>query len=397
MRKTRINLLVIFLVFSLTACSSEKFWGERNEISNIAFVKVIGIDKTNEGDIRVTTTAKLSKTNEQGISVSNNSIIYTFGGKTVSEASNSIRTFADKMLYYGENDYIILGEGAANDDIGKYLDLLSRWHRSRMNTKLLIVKGGTAESLIKSMANSNTYISEKLDNLFKAMHNLSETEKITLLEFIKIFDEEYSSAYIPYIQINNKLQKQTYNDDNSNIRIGGYAILKGSSLKTYFDRRYSRGLNWINNNINQCDINVVGSNGGIVTLMIINSKTKVNTSIDKGNIVIHYNVICSSNILEQSNNSNIYNENAIKNLENKLSQEIKSEVMSVINYAAQSNNDFLGISDKVYHKYPLRWKKIKSNWNSIFPEVRYEVSVKSQIERSYIITQPNKSNRSDIE
>ena len=69
---------------------------------------------------------------------------------------------------------------------------------------------------------------------------------------------------------------------------------------------------------------------------------------------------------------------------------VKEDVHSIIAFAQDHNVDILGFGKGMFKQHPVRWEKIKDDWDNIFPNLSVDIEVKSRILRTYDITQPNR-------
>ena len=67
---------------------------------------------------------------------------------------------------------------------------------------------------------------------------------------------------------------------------------------------------------------------------------------------------------------------------------IKREVENAIRTAQDKNSDHFSILSKFIIKYPLLRDYFQENWQELFPDIKFEVSVDSRIDGTYLINEP---------
>jgi spore germination protein KC len=391
-RKLLLIVLILINIISLSSC--KKVIKGRVEIQNNLFIKTCGFDKpaSSQEDVQITIISKFLKHSDNksssGEKINN---IMTEQGKTIFEANRKFHTFSSKDIFWGQLEFILIGEEAAKDDINKYLDFVTRDHELRLTAKVFIIKENTARQIIENTNTSTFFISERLNNLVDDIPALSISKELTLADFIGTLDNKYTSAHVPYVSLVKKTTMMDENTDKYNLQLNGLAVFKKNKLFGYLDSTMSRGLNWILNDIDSGVIHVKDSKDNKIALEIINAKTKIIPKIKEGNLSASIKVDLTSNIVEQYGFEDIYNEKSIVSLEKQQETIISNEIQQVVKFAQNNQLDFLGIGDTIYHKYPIKWDNYKNDWNREFQNLDITVSVNSKISRVYVIKQPTKN------
>ncbi|MDF2865745.1 MAG: gerKC4 [Clostridia bacterium] len=179
------------------------------------------------------------------------------------------------------------------------------------------------------------------------------------------------------------------------LNLNGFAVFDGVKLLGYVSDYMARGLNWINSNIVSTIIVVKDEKEKDVSMEVINSSSKIKIDLD-GNIPqASININFSTNIGEVMSQDNIFNEVELSKIIEKQNDIVKKEAESIIEFAQKNNLDILGISDAIYHQHPLKWDIIKENWKETFKTMEITVNVQSNVNRTYHIRQPIRSESGD--
>ena len=385
MRKGIISFIAALMIICSTGCKNPI--KGRTEINKILFATVIGIDKPIEGKdtvkITITTPGIESKKPKEGKKQAEPQIL-TAEGSSFFEALRNFRFFADRKMFLGHVNFILIGEEAAKENVADCLDILVRDHELRLNSKVFVVKGNMAEKVINYAAGNDEYLASQLENLRTNAGGLSHSSGIELLKVIQTFGKKKSSTYIPYVTINNT-SYPNMTSANKDIYMEGYAIFKEMNLIGYIRDGESRGFNWVKNKIESGVIVLTTKKDNIVSVEIIDSYSKIVPHITDDHIDVSINLKMSSNIVEINGSEKIFDESTIEFLENQQNNIIKSEIQSVIAYAKDTNTDFLDIFSIIEHKYPVKWAKIKNKKEKAIEDIRFDVEVQSRINRTYTI------------
>lgn len=422
------------------------------------FVLAAGIDKANDGVNKFKLTTIGEKFNvpsgDSSSTGGKNAEIVTADGNTMFETVRNFALFKSKSVFWGHIKYILISEEVAKENILDILDFFTRDHELRFDTTIVIVKDTSAESFIRSGEQIKQFTIDLLDGVFHNIGKLSLTYEIRLSDVMQTFNNVYCSAYIPTISMvsrkndeistskvgnstvpigggkpvgtnlvkeNTSKEESTSESDSSSkqnessqsgsssskdstsakekdilyLNLNGFAVFDGVKLLGYVSDYMARGLNWINSNIVSTIIVVKDEKEKDVSMEVINSSSKIKIDLD-GNIPqASININFSTNIGEVMSQDNIFNEVELSKIIEKQNDIVKKEAESIIEFAQKNNLDILGISDAIYHQHPLKWDIIKENWKETFKTMEITVNVQSNVNRTYHIRQPIRSESGD--
>lgn len=392
MRKLLLVALALILLLTSGGCAKASL--SRTEIDRIFNTRVFGIDKGENGKIRITIATKSSGSSSQDTGGgTEKSEIMVSEGDTVFEAARLLMSFGNKKPHYGHTEYILLGEDIARDGLVPYIDFICRNYEFRYNAKIYIVKGTTAYDLINKLNVGDMFLADKLSIMEDNAGNLSVSSKVTLTEAMFIFDKPKISTYLPYIDI---VSTPLTNDVHStsmgfNLKLEGYGIFKEDKLQEFVAGNRARGINWVRKKIQSGIIIVKAPDGKNVSLEIISSKINIKPSIDKNSLKCDIKVHFTTNIAETMSRDNLFKDRELEILEGQQEQQIKKEIEDIIAFAQERNLDIFGTVTNFVMAYPNMKNELRQNWGELFPEVKFNVSVDSSINRTYLLREPTGS------
>lgn len=390
MRRFIILIIAVITLLSTTGCKN--YIQGNIEINNLEFVQVIAIDKAEDKEDFVKLTITEVNMQAGGDSEQKTSATVCSEAKTVSEAIANYQSYLDKKPFYGHLDFILIGEEAAKSGILKYLDFFSRDHEIRLNSNVIIVKGSTAEDVLKTTNKKNMFVHDRLSYLYESLGGQPVVTPVDLVEVMYILDSKVLSLYVPTIQ----LVKKTYSIDEQNalnMELSGFAVFNEDKLAYFLDEKQSRGLVWLQDKVISGIVQVESQDGNPISLEIIEAKVKKVPKIIDGHLQITVKVEMGTNIAEMAAPNDIFNEQALGYLNMLQEQKIKEEIESTLSLAQERKMDFFSTGSIVMHKYPILWQdQFEENWKEIFPEIEFKVEVKGKIYRTYNIKQPNRYN-----
>lgn len=407
MKRQKLFLYIILsTILCLSGCKVSSYFPSKAEIENLEFIRILGIDKSpqNPEEIRVTMLYMARESQPGGKAGGNSdgdqkgeaSKIRTvvWEGRTVSEAIKGAQMISERQIFLGHVFAVIIGDEAAREGITKYIDFISRGMELRLNNNVYIAKGSTAEDLIVKSSQSGKSLPDTIEHFQKNYGSTSTSGSLKLIELMGKLDGENNGIFIPALNIvaqeSDSAQGGEKGRENIVIELDGYGIIKGHMLIGYVDKQLSSAINILNNKYVSGDIIVSDPYGYAVTLEVIEMHTKKEYKFNGDDIEsVMLNIIVNSNVGEQHSNKNIYDKASLEYLFEQQADAVKDSVYSIVEYAQKHNVDVLGFGKSLFQKHPVKWGRIKDDWDSIFPNLKVDIDVKSRILRTYDITQPN--------
>lgn len=360
---------------------------QQTEIDKLIFVRAVALDKPDtESGVKITVESESSLPTTGKGETQKKALKLHAEGKTIFDADRNFSLYAERDIFWGHAKYILLGEKAAKEDVLKYLDFFIRNHENRLNTTVAVARNQSASNLLELTGTGVTH--KKIASLFDNAGKLSVSREILLSEFIERLNSKYSSAYLPCISLIKNTEEIGSHESEDHLSLDGFAIFKGKKLLDFITDKEARGLNWINGDVKSTIIVVKDKKENNISLEVIGQDVNIKTSIKDDIPSIKVKVSVESNIGELEGQVDVFDKQSLMQLEKQQNDIIKDELESVITFAKENNVDIFGFGDKIFHQHPVKWERIKDNWNEIFPELKIEVEVESKISRVYNIQQP---------
>jgi spore germination protein KC len=107
---------------------------------------------------------------------------------------------------------------------------------------------------------------------------------------------------------------------------------------------------------------------------------------EEGKPVFSIDIKVKANISEQSDSTDMEEDEFIKKLEQNCNKKIKDDIMASIKKCQSCNSDIFGFGAKVFDKNPNYWKDTKEKWNNeIYPNIDVKVDVDTKILRTGLV------------
>jgi spore germination protein KC len=387
-RRSAISIFAL-LCFSLSGC---KFFPTGKEIEKYDVVQIVGFDVSEEDptQIEVTVASKV----EKGSSESGGSVTIKTASEsapTAYEAQQKLRGETDKITFLGYVDFVLVGEDAAKEDLGKYFDYFVRGNETRQSPHVFIVKGCSAKEMMNKSNSKNLFITDRIGNILNSTEFLGNTSDVRAIDVAGMLDDRDKATVIPAIKCEKpKNQKRSGEMPEEIIKTGGFAVVKNFRLVGYIDDASALGYSFLVNKISSCPISVKDFTGANVGLEVIDSKTKVEAHFDGDKLKgVTYKISITSTLPEQQSRVKLTTEAALDELNSNQAQYVKALMENVIETSQKYGTDCIGLGDKIRMQHPNKWEKFKDKWSEIYPDLAIDVVAEANIVRSFDISLPN--------
>lgn len=384
----RIAFLSLLLAVTVTLSGCAQISRGRTEIDKLFIVRILSIDEASEGKVRLTLTTKSLSTGGGGQGAQEKAESVVAEGDTVSDAARNLIVYSDRKPSYGHTEYILFGESIAKKGILQYLDFISRQTEFRYNAKIYIVKGDRADSLVKKTNTAKMFVGDRISSIEENAALTSLSSRVSLNEALLIFDNPNLDTFIPYIETVNIMSSEE-KQDIYDILLRGFAIFKRDKFLYFTSRPEARGINWMMNKIGSGLILVRSKEGDEVSLEIIDSNVKIKPRIEGNELHCVVDASFTTNISEITGSSTLLDQESIRFLIEQQNKAIKKEIEDTIEMAQKNNSDHFSMITKYTFEYPMMRDYFKKNWKDLFPDIKFDVTVKSNIKGTYLLNEPN--------
>jgi spore germination protein KC len=392
-------IMIWIFVISLPILSG--CWNQK-ELTDLAFVMALGIDKTEDGLYHVS----FQLVNPGNVSSGQNTgggqglpiAVYKSTGRTITEAARNATKKVSRRLYYAHTNLVVVSEEVARDRtlMLNMFDAFARDPEFRTTTELVIARHSTAEEIVTTLTILDKLPVTKITKEIKFAEALKgENMSINIDDII---DGIVGSGKEPIIngyqligmkEEANKagnLQKTT---TDAFLSADGLAVIKDGALIDWIESNKSRGVIWVLDKAKSTDITLKWKGKkNAISMVPIRSKTKVSTIFKNGKPVINIKIENEGWISEANTAIDLMDPKTIAKIEKLTEKAIKKEVQSSVKEAQRLKCDIFGFGDGVHKANPKLWKKVKGDWNDYFAGLEVNVKVDSYVRREGVRTNP---------
>lgn len=395
-RKMAIILSLLLYATILSGCWSKK------ELTDLAFVIAVGIDKTKDGKymmiFQVVNPGNVAGATQRGggsggVPVS----IYKATGDNIVEASRKASKKLSRLIYYAHTNLVVISEEIAKEGIDGLLDALERNSQFRTTAMVVIARHHSAEDVLKILTPIDKISANQIIKTLQFSEKVwGQTMNVHVGDVIYDLDSTGKAPVISGVEIVGGVKKGKRqanvqaSEPDTRLNINGIAMFKNGKLVGWVFGETARGVSWVMDKIEQTSITVEWKRKKeAVSYKVVRAKTSVAAHMKNGKPSISIRIKAEGDIGESLVPIDFTNPMQIFALEKKIEQTIKSEVVHAVEKAKKEKTDIFGFGNAVYRSYPREWKKMKRAWDeSIFPQLEVNVTVDAFIRRTGLRTKP---------
>ncbi|KAB7706979.1 Ger(x)C family spore germination protein [Bacillus aerolatus] len=398
--------LLFFIMISAVLLSG--CWSQR-ELTNLAIVSALGIDKNEKGEyvgtFQIVNPGYVAGGLQGGAGGQSAPVtVRKSTGDNMMEMSRRLSTHLSRKQYFAHTNLLVIGEDLAKEEgILTILDVLDRDPEFRTTASVVIAQNGTAEDVLKALSpidkipanyvlKTMKYTEERWgENIDVALHEvitdlISPGKEPVITGFRFTGDGEQAE----------KLEKLQNTTPEALLQADGLAIIKDGKLTGWLDGETAKGAVWVLDKIQNTAIIVNWKEKkAAIAYEVIRQQTNVSAHIKNNTPSISIHIRAEGDIGEVTAPVDLTDEQTLLKIEKKVEQEIKKQVDNSIRHVQKEKADIFGFGEAVHRSDPAAWKKWKHEWNDLyFPELQVNMTVDAFVRRSGL---RNKSYLSEVE
>ncbi|MDP1442395.1 Ger(x)C family spore germination protein [Priestia megaterium] len=391
-RKGVFLLLILTITLFLTSCWSKK------ELTDLAIVAAMGLDKTKDGRYHITLqiinpgNVAGGMQGGGGGTQSPPITIYSASGNNIVEASRRASSRISRRLYYAHTNLVVVGEKLAKEEgLDTLIDGLDRDPEFRNTSTIVIANHSTAADLVKTLTPVDKIPANKiLKTLEFTQRKWGENVKTSLQDVMTSIESPGKGTVVSGFRlVGNPQQAQKLDNlqesaPAATLRASGIAVLKQGKLVDWLYGKPARGTVWILDKIQGTDINIdwAGKKDAIA-YQTVRQKTSVSAQVKNGKPHISVHTRVEGDIGDIEVPVDITNPKVITEIEQFVSKEIKKELVTAVERAQKNKTDILGFGEVIHRSRPKQFKRLKQEWNDVyFPKLNVDITVEAYIRRA---------------
>ncbi len=371
----------------------------RVEVNDLAFVTATGVDKMEDGKIRVTLQIAIPRMlgapgqggfgGEKDIGTKAVWVV-SEKGITIMDAYRKLQEKLPREIFLSHSRIIIIGEKMAQAGVSPILDFFTRYREARMRSYVLFTKGEALKNLkfIPKFEKIPAEVMREEEERDMGLGvNLKDFTHMLVAEGVEPIASEIELVPSNVIRGEESPNQKSQSKVETNESIEGAAIFKKDKLIGWMNDRETRGILWLRNKIKTgvITINIPKEKGhGKVSVQIFKSETEIIPILKQGELSLRAKVRVNADLYENSSKMDLSNPREVLFLEKKLGEAIEDRIQVTLDKAQNKfKSDIFGFGTAVQRKYPKEWEnKFKARWDQEFPKLPAKINVDVTVDRT---------------
>lgn len=378
-------MTTIRIVFILMSCFLLTGCWDRNELNEIALVRGIGIDIINNGQIEVSVEISVPKApsggggESDGMAQGSGGItlptVRTGRGATIPDALEKLQEVIPRKIFWGHTEVIIINENLAKTGLRDKMDYFMRNPRFRLHAFVFVTKGKAKDML---------GLETSLYSPSEVLTDFSEEKVMLHVTLINLLDMLNSGdAAIPMIK---KVPPQKKSKPTQTIPfIKSSAVFKNDKMVGTISDKLTRGVKWIQNDIEETQVTVNSKKGkGYISMTLLRAETKLEPVIKKnGKWKMIIKARTDDDIILNESHLNLKDPQNIKIVKKALEKKLTARLQHALDKVQKDYKaDIFGFGEAFHRKYPKQWKESKDHWDEIYPNLEVELDIHANVLRT---------------
>ncbi len=364
MKKFSALIAFVLIFLSLSGCSNPI------NVSDLAIVQAVGIDKTKDGVQISAQYLDLAKSTGATDNMSENITSVAKGNSTsVGEAVADASLSLSSPIFFGQNKLIVISSDYAKGDIGDSLDYLLRGVDSRPDV-LVAISEGKAEEIISNPERKAKIPAENLYNLLKNGEKNGVGATVTVNDILGQYADKTTDIYIPVLKSNKDY-----------VSLVGLSVFSDNKYAATISDDDAFGFLVVNNKLETGTLAIRDDELGEIGINVSKCKCKNRIAVDNGTIYFKSNVKVKFvlNDVQKGVTSKISPSDS-ERLERLLSNRLKAMCISAVKTCLDKKSDPFMIGKYLARENMGLYSKVKDDWKNYLPGITYTADVESEME-----------------
>jgi spore germination protein KC len=386
------KVIAIFIIITTTLSTTS--CGVKVDVQNLAVIMAMGVDFTDEGKYRVSYQLLNSNPPQAGSGLMGESsgssgglgVVYFEGlGETVIEAMFNMGSKISRKLHFGQLKVLVIGEKAAESGIAPIVDAMGRFSEIKTNLPVYATKG-EAGAIVRQSSSENTIPANTIDEMTNRQVLTGGQPVVYLAHLVDKMASEFGTPILGVIVI----PKSNGEPSGGSYKMDGIAVFDKDRLVGYLDEKKTLAYQYIKGKVKLASISVRRANGHKVALGILESKSKLATSIVSGEPQVIINIMQKSYLREASGDIDfVKNPEVLEELAKLQEDVVRKNIQETIDAAMEDLKvDFIGMGEAIYRQHPRDFEKIKDAWKDRFLDLNIKVYVNAEIKETGLLSKP---------
>ena len=404
-------LLVVALVavtVLLTGCNGAR------ETDEVVFVIAIGLDRADEGMVKVTYQIAVSRAlGMEASDAKQTASTITITAPSLAEARNLLKTTIGRSPNLSHNKVFVIGEEMARQGVADAIAPLNRFREFRGTMYLLTVQNGSAEEFLTKLKPVLEIIPSKyIETMMLTADEAGYYPPSFLHEFYNRLTGKSAAPYTALVAINpmtgqskpsgtktasEKIDEYTAGNipmkgASSPTNFAGMALYKEDKMVGVLTTEETRMFQMLSGDFTHGFLSVTDPQvpkKGININLRLGESPKIKATMVDGRHQFDVTILLEGEVTAIASGINYERPDLREQLEQHVSGIIKRDMLKIIDKTQLLGTDVVGFGFHARRLYPTysEWEKIAQTWTKDYTAAEINITVKTKIRRTGLMWQ----------
>ncbi|MGN0520551.1 MAG: Ger(x)C family spore germination protein [Candidatus Fimenecus sp.] len=375
MRKLIKVLVPIFLFCTLfSGCDFST-----EELKNRLIVQAIGIDRKEDGGVRVTLqTLNTEMTGNPNSGANPGDIVnsLTVEGATIAEAISNASETVGKMPLLSQNRLIVFGRETAENGLHGYLDYFVRNVQNRA-TVLVAISDTTAEELVSAKMGESVLAADSIEDILQAESFNANILSRELYNLINKLDSDTADAVLPVLRVSAEEEK-------SKIQMLSVGVFNKDCMRYELKDENIMALMLLSDEVQSGVFSVRNDVFASETVLRIKKcSTHIKPTVENGKVFFRVQVKLHLDVIENKTETPFTVDEAYITETQKQAEIYITDLLNQnLSYCfSEMQSDPFCFGMRFLRLHARFYKANITDWKAVLPSVQYQVETKAEISR----------------
>ncbi|MGN0571328.1 MAG: Ger(x)C family spore germination protein [Candidatus Fimenecus sp.] len=375
MRKLSKILVPIFLLCTLlSGCDFST-----GELKNRLIVQAIGIDRKEDGGVRVTLqTLNTEMTGNPNSGANPGDIVnsLTVEGATIAEAVSNAAETVGKMPLLSQNRLIVFGRETAESGLHGYLDYFVRNVQNRA-TVLVAISDTTAEELVGAKMGESVLAADSIEDILQAERFNSNILSRELYNLINTLDSDTADAVLPILRVSGE-------EEESKIQMLSVGLFDKDCMRYELKDEDITALLLLSDEAQSGVFSIKNEAFASETVLRIKKcSTHIKPTVENGTVSFRVKVKLYLDVIENKTDKPFSVDEAYIIETQKQAEIYITDLLNKnLSYCfSEMHSDPFCFGMRFMRLHPRFYKANITDWKTVLPFVQYQVETKAEISR----------------
>ncbi|WP_238652039.1 Ger(x)C family spore germination protein [Paenibacillus piscarius] len=353
---------------------------DRTEINDLAIVLATGVDYE-EGQAQLTAQIFIprkggggSESGGAGEGASGVTMTRTAKGENIAEALNRLQRKVARHMFWGQCEVIVISEAAGKHGLREFVDFFLRYPQFREHA-FVFSSQDSARDILALLDPLERSTSESL----REMANMNLGTRVTMLELSQSLQGASGSAVLTRIVIAPPEPNDGPNATTPSLK--GLSLYKHGKYTLTVKEPVSLGVLLMIKELNNIIMPVaLEGEDGSFSILSKQITTMLTPRIVNGEWMMKIGIQAKGEVVLNTTDANLTDPAKVKALKEAWAKKLKDLAEQALHMSQkEQKTDFFRFADSFRRHYPQEWKKKKEQWETMYPGLQVEVSVKTAI------------------